>query len=261
MPAATKAKPDSDILYAADFSFAPYLPNREGDSGALLLATAKVDSTVQYIVKSETAELACNEFLYHKIATLLGLHTQEVKLFRDAPSHRFAAGSRYSPNAIPYRLEGSDKANRHDFFCFEALYIILNEEDSEEFYIDEKQRVFKLDNAAAFCMDYFFADALLQRPGSEMSKKLQTSKLQYTCEQQYLMLLKTLSKKHGDEAADDAVDMFMSFAELDEAALHDAYATLDAIYPAQFSSYYRAFIAIRKAACQRFVHWLCEDGE
>lgn len=245
---------DYDILDAADFTFAPFMPEREGDSGALQMATLKVDSRIQYIIKSATPELACNEFMYHKIASALGLYTQEVKLFRGILNCPYAAGIRYSPKAQKFICADADIANRHDFYRFETLYVILNEEDSEEYYIDELNRVFKLDNAASFHINYYFAGvAFSKKKLSAKTEHSLHSMLMHTEYAKYNILHRIIIDKHGEEAGKVCMEMYERFAAFDETLLDAAYKTLDSIYPSWLSDYYCEFIQIRKAECERFV--------
>lgn len=243
----------SDIVFAGDFSFAPFMPLHDGDSGALQIATSNADSELQYIVKLQTPELACNEFMYHKVALALGLHTQEVKLFEGIQNHPFAAGIRYSPNAHKFNLENADDANQRDFFAFEILYVILNEEDSAEFHIDEGQRVFKLDNAASFNLDAVFAQLVLQNGSPALIEQWYQWRTQLTEYDKYKIMLRLLSDRHGAAAVQSVREIVARFASLDEAALLDAYSTLSVIYPPWFSDYYHEFILIRQAECQRFL--------
>lgn len=252
----------SDVVFSDNFSFAPFMPMRDGDSGKLQIATSKVDSDLQYIVKSETPELACNEFMYHKIALSLGMHTQEVKLFKGIPKHPYAAGIRYSPRAEKFYLENADETNQRDFYAFEMLYVILNEEDSEEFYIDERQRVFKLDNAASFNLDFFSAQLMLQTSNLTSIAQWRQSRVHLTEYGKYGIILRLLSEKHGAAAQQSALELIERFTIFDETALMDAFATLDASYPSWFSDYYLEFIIIRKATCQRFLQeWLKHNGK
>lgn len=88
--------------------------------------------------------------MYHKVAVALGLYTQDVKLIAGSRDYRRAVAIRYVPDAQEFRLDGSSEENYRAYFEFEALFTILNEEDSHEYYIDEHERLFKLDNAASF---------------------------------------------------------------------------------------------------------------
>ena len=68
--------PDSNFIDARGFTFQPLLhplhPDEVGDSGAMELATSKTDSSEQYVIKRNIyPEIACNEFMYHKVATAL----------------------------------------------------------------------------------------------------------------------------------------------------------------------------------------------
>lgn len=248
----------TDILQAVDFSFEPYRQDDLGDSGKLFLATSKQNPSIQYVVKSETPELACNEFIYHKIASELGLYTQEVKLFVGMRDGKYSAGIRYSPNAKNFNYDTADDAARHDFYVFQMLYVILNEEDSMEFYIDEKNRVFKLDNAASFNIDCFFASGAFSN--NELSENFQKKlfhKMHFTEYSKYRIMIEILSEKFGAQAENSCMGFLKRFAMLDEVTLNPAYDALDEIYPNWLSDYYCEFIRIRKNECIRF---LCEKG-
>jgi len=245
-----------DVLKASAFTFAPY--SAGGDSGALFLAVSRKNPGVRYVIKSATPELACNEFMYSKIASLLGLHTQEAKLFKGIRGHKYAVGIRFSPNARKFRHDDADESNRRDFYAFQTLYVILNEEDSQEFFIDERERVFKLDNAAAFNIGAILAGATFTGaiPDKWMESKIESliqSSLSHTEYDKYGIMLRILTERYGQEAGNVSLDMFKRFAAFDETALDEAYISLDVVYPERLSDYYREFIRNRKAECGRFL--------
>jgi hypothetical protein len=250
---------DKNILDAKDFTFAAYNPGIGSDSGALQLAVSKTDKQLQYVIKSASPELACNEFMYHKIAAALGLHTQEVKLFRGVRGSKYAAGIRYSPDAKEFDYQTATERNRRDFCAFHALYVILNEEDSQEFYINGSGRVFKLDNAAAFNLSPMIALQALDNPetltgafGEKLNEMIQSS-LHFVEYDKYDIIRRVLIEKFGAETESACLDMYERFAGLDETVLDEAYDSLELIYPEWLFSYYCEFILIRQTKCRKYL--------
>jgi len=94
---------NSSFIDARKFIFKPFPhplhPDDTGDSGAMEIATAKTDSNEQYVIKrgNNFPETACNEFIYHKVTTALGLYTQAVKLISGSREYRRSAAIRYVP--------------------------------------------------------------------------------------------------------------------------------------------------------------------
>jgi len=253
---------DKNICNAKDFEFVPYSPSVGSDSGMLYLATLKSNPLIQYVIKSESPELACNEFMYHKIASALGLHTQEVKLFEGVRGSKYAAGIRFSSNARKFNYEESTDANFCDFFSFLALYVILNEEDSQEFYIDEHDRVFKLDNAAAFNFTPTIAPAIvlegkMPKAMEANFKQMIKTSLNYVEYNKYNIMCSVLAEKHGQKAESAMLGLFEKFAGFDDTMLDEAYDSLDKIYPEWVSGYYSEFVVIRQAECKRFLKEKC----
>ena len=149
---------DPNIILEKDFRFDVFKPSVGSDSGVLMLATKLNDESEQYIVKCQIEWNPVSEFVYHKVASALGMYTQDVKLFKKLLGAKHACGIRYCANARKADRYDADNPNRADFFRFNAFFQILGEDDSEEFYIDEQDRLFKLDNAEAFslCSAYGF---------------------------------------------------------------------------------------------------------
>ena len=147
---------------------------------------------------------------------------------------------------------------RFDFFRFKALFQILNEEDSEEFYTDAQNRLFKLDNVEAFL--FSITCGLLIKKAKTKSQWIKmaideelvryASKLN---KQYYSMMAKNILDVFGKEAFDIYLETFTKFAELDLSVLDEAFASLDKIYPKTFSEYLHHFLEICQSACREFV--------
>ena len=244
----------SNIITPDGYYLEDYQPNEDlGDSGELFLSTNKADPGIQYIIKYAYSDLACNEFMYHKIAAALGMYTPEVKFIADIPDCE-TIGIRFIPNAVEFDYDNGNEAQKRDYYAFKTLYVILNEEDSEEYHIDGQGRLFKLDNAAAFnIQDLFILELYGKAPLNTFNSRLENTYYLY-----YGEILKALTDRHGQTAKEACLETFERFAEFDETVLEEAYDTLAMFYPQRLVEYFREFIRIRKAECRRF---LCEMKE
>ena len=253
---------DQNILQEKDFRYEVFKPSVGSDSGVLMLATKLTDENVQYVVKCQVEWNPVCEFVYHKIADALGIYTQEVKLFKNLLESKYACGIRYCHNAR--EAENIDVAdlNHWDYFRFKALFQILDEEDSEEFYADEQKRLFKLDNAEAFLLS--IVCGLLIKKAKTKSQWVKMSidedlekYLNKSNEQFYSMMADKISKVFGKEAVKIYISTFDEFAELDLSTLDEAFSSLDKVYPKTFSEYLRCYLEIRQVACREFAEGYC----
>ncbi len=243
----------NNILNAKGFNLQSFQPHEhEGDSGSLQLATSKTDERIQYVVKSDMYGLACNEFMYHKVAAALGLYTPEVKLIIGLPGHKQAAGIRYISNMQKFVHNDGNETNCCDDYLFQTLYVILNEEDSQEYYIDEQGRLFKLENAASFNIDFAFHDQITKGRNAGLDKMFR-NRLELVEYDKYKIIPNLLAEHYGETAKQTCFSMFERFAAIDELLLDEAYITLDKVYPKVLSDYYCEFILVRKALCERFL--------
>ncbi|MCL2299464.1 MAG: hypothetical protein FWC27_04890 [Firmicutes bacterium] len=251
--------PDSNFISAKDFTFRPFPhplhPDEVGDSGAMELATSKADPGEQYVIKRNTyPEIACNEFMYHKVTAALGLYTQDVKLIVGSKDYRRSAAIRYVPNAKIFSLKTSGEENFRAFFQFEALFVILNEDDSHEYYLDGQGRMFKLDNAAAFTVQQTTILLFDGNPLGRMFIPDINSPLNYAGYDWYGIKYREFTRERGQTAVDAYLSMIQKFSEFDETVLYEAYSALDKQYPKALSRYYDECIRIRKETCRKFLN-------
>jgi hypothetical protein len=248
---------DPNLISAADYTFEPFPQSRgEGDSGRLLIATDINAPDERYVVKAGTPEIPVNEFTYHKIASALGLYTQKARLFKGFPECKYAVAIKFCPTAKAYSPERQPCIDP-DYFRFLALYEILGEEDSKEIYIDEYNRVFKLDNAAAFNLTELSMALLLKKTRSPWIRKAIDDEIARFLEiaetQRYSILIETLREHHGETAVNACMTAFERFAALGLDSLGEAFASLDRVYPKTVSDYLRCFLSIRQTACRKFL--------
>jgi hypothetical protein len=246
---------DRNIIQEKDFRYEIFKPSVGSDSGVLMLATKLTDESVQYVVKCQIEWNPASEFIYHKVGASLGVYTQEVKLFKRLLEAKYACGIRYCANACKVNDFAADDPNRSDFFRFMALYQILNEEDSEEFYTNEQNRLFKVDNAEAFILSSAYG--LLVKKAKTKSQWIKMAideelerYLRKTNEQFYPMMADKILEASGKEAMRIYLDTFIKFAELDISVLDEAFTSLDKVYPKTFSEYLRRFLEIRQPICR-----------
>jgi hypothetical protein len=248
---------EQNIIQEKDFRYEVFKPSVGSDSGVLMLATKLTDENIRYVVKCQVEWNPASEFIYHKVAAALGIYTQEVKLFKRLLESKYACGIRYCFTAQKVGDIDVNNPNHWDFFRFKALFQILGEEDSEEFYADEQGRLFKIDNAEAFMLSA--ACGLLTKKAKTKSQWVkmaideETDKYQNKLNEQfYSMMAERISEVFGREAVRIYLDTYSKFAALDITVLDEAFASLDKVYPKTFSEYLRRFLEIRQPACREF---------
>lgn len=136
------------------------------------------------------------------------------------------------------------------------LYIILNEEDSEEFYYDEQNRLFKLDNASSFNLDTIKVNSVLNCKGKEpppMVWQLLINGLNFIEYDKYSICLQVMGEHHGQAALQSEYDLIKRFSEFDLSKIEAACEALEKIYPLEVVMYYPEFIERRIDACKKFI--------
>jgi hypothetical protein len=239
----------------------PLHPDEDGDSGSLEFATSKNNASEQYIIKRGDIypEIASNEFMYHKVATALGLYTQEVKLMNGNKKYNRSAAIRYVSNAQEFSVKISNEENFKAFFGFEALFVILNEDDSHEYYLDEYGRMFKLDNAASFTVQQTTIMLFDGNPIGRFFIPDINAPLNAVGYDWYGLKYEQFMKEHGQIAVDAYISMIQQFIEFDETVLYEAYETLEKQYPKALIQYYKECIHIRKGVCRKFLNEINND--
>jgi len=249
---------DPNILQEKDFKYEVFKPSVGSDSGVLMIATKLNDENEQYVVKCQVEWNPVSEFIYHKIASALGMYTQDVKLFKKLLEAKHACGIRYCANARKADGYDADNPNRADFFRFNALFQILGEDDSEEFYTDEQDRVFKLDNAEAFSLSSTYGllikKAKTKSQWIKMAMDEELEKYYGNLNKQICrMLADKLLEVFGEKALKIYLDTFIRFSELNLSMLDEAFTSLDKIYPKTFSEYLRRYLEERQPLCRVFI--------
>ena len=251
--------PDSNFIDARNYIFQPFPhplhPDEDGDSGAMELATSKTDSGEQYVIKRGNTypEIAGNEFMYHKVAAALGLYTQDVRLLKGNKEYHRSVAIRYVPDAQEFKLKESSENNFKTFFEFEALFVIINEDDSHEYYLDKENRMFKLDNAAAFTVQQTTIMLFDGNPIGRFFIPDINAPLNAVEYDWYCIKYNEFMEKHGQTAVNSYLSLIQRFSGFDETILYEAYDDLEMQYPKALCQYYDDCIRIRKETCRKFL--------
>jgi hypothetical protein len=149
-----------DVLNTGDFTFSKSaLSARVGDSGDLLLAKRKTDSSERYLVKHAFTHCAVCEYVYSKLCGAMDVKTPQVKLFAISPGEkRKCFKTEYIMGAVYYgdadtnpSLEAMQKSNNwHDYFRCRALEIMFDEVDGIEFILTADGYLYRVDTSEAF---------------------------------------------------------------------------------------------------------------
>ncbi len=81
------------ILNTCDYNFIKYSDG--GFSGRILLATPKKADLPKLLIKSDNPSSACNEFMYSRLAELLGIVIPKAYIMSVSPKDAFRFGSPY----------------------------------------------------------------------------------------------------------------------------------------------------------------------
>ena len=150
----------NDYLNTSDFKFSKL--ENDGDSGNLLLAISKKDSSLKYIVKHEYYDSACNEYMFSKIAHSVGVLTPDVKLFivddkKNLFKSNFVCGIRYLENSKLMKEKDliSNKRYIEEYIKMIALGYILDEDDGVE-VIEYNNDIYRIDATSSFKLSHLF---------------------------------------------------------------------------------------------------------
>ena len=254
-----------DIVQTADYVFARF-SEPEGDSGRLLVAKQKSNRKVQYLVKHEYTDCACNEFVYTKLAQAMGYCMPDAVLFQLSTGEKrtyfkteYIIGERLLNvvNAAPTYAEIREKAeNWQQYFCFYGLYAMLLESDGLEVLLADDHRIYRVDTTDAFLISNLELDQAAIRhefngsiPYEAIIKHLLSLNFDRVfdrdnCERILSGCLATDSKclsfflepfQRIHEISDDYIDNFLN--------------TLCYFYPDYIGEYFKRYLATLKKHC------------
>ena len=128
----------------------------------------------------------------------------------------------------------------------------MNENDSHEYYLDENDRLFKLDNAASFRLDLSPAARAL----AAMSGSSTMNGIYETEAEKYEVGRESLISDCGQDADEPYIEIFRRFAKLEMSVFDDAIGALDKNYPTYIVGYLYDFIWYRIKTCRQYIEEL-----
>lgn len=266
-----------DIVETHDFVFSPYQPHeRNGDSGALLMAKRKTNRSERYVIKHAYAGSAANEYVYTKLAHAMGLKMPDAVLFKWSDDEKrrywkteYILGSRYLENAIvPTRDQIRTLAkNPDDLFRFYAMEKICRETDGIEYLLAEDGFLYRIDTSASFILsDSYFWDAGINviEPGAESTGLTAKERvMQHVAHLDYESYLNPAAfhsdldfykERFGQECVAPYLDTYHRLTEVSDADIDNFLNTLCYIYPDFIGDYFKAYIVTAKKQAVKFLH-------
>lgn len=248
------------IKETKDYNIVPFRQKRgDGDSGPLLVATKKNDTSECFIMKFFRAECAINEFIYSCIAQALNISTPEIVLFKltETPNPYgilptdYIMGSRKIDIGIscPTIEQILSTSNGQDYFRFVALREIFDEYDSFETPITTNNVVFRIDTSASFGntpMGMHEIITMTRLPQCFGFAKGLLDSIDYDrpWEKRNFLSGKIRCEEEGHmEGVSVYLDTFARFIELPQVYIDSIIHTLSAIYPDIICTHYQRYIA------------------
>ncbi len=243
---------DYTIRYE-DYQYEPYQP--VATSSRLYCATPK-SSGKRYLIKCERNNCGCNEFMFARIAAMLGLHTPECRLFASDGNttnnrFRYAAAIEFFEDATVPPLAEIIK-NQADSYQFILSYIIrlfFADDDRAEFLKSKDGRLISLDFSEAFQLsDVAVSAACSDVPNHPLLKQLRDPRTS-----PYLAQLANTEEcfvKDGICTANRFVDILYDccnrFMDMRSEDVEDALNALGSVYPSIIVDYFRGFLGKAK---------------
>ena len=245
-----------------DYLYEPYKHN--GLSGTIYLAAPKGGEGKRYLVKNEYANCGCNEFMFSRVAALLGLNTPECRLFafsnqKGAHAFRYAAAIEYIENATAPKLE-EIRRNPEDLRQYVLSHIarvFFADDDRVEFVRSADGRLVSIDFTEAFDVNHilvFVSDN--DAPENPFLAKLRNPGLS-----RYVNQLPNIEKvfvKNGicssDAFYDVLYDFGIGFLNPDQTAVREMLDALSQVYPRLIVDYFEGFLLAIRTYFEKLLH-------
>ena len=273
----TKEKNKSeDILYVSDYILENF-PNH-GDSGELYLATNKKDQSEKYILKHQHYDCACNEFMYYKIGTKLGVNIAPVKLFivndnEDKFKTPCVCGIKYLENSehVSFKYVKENKnniKNWQDYIKFISLESMFQESDGIE-VLKYKNEIYRIDTTDSFVSEYFIG-ALFSNTKSSYENEIFTNLLLKSAERnsdfrlrEWNMNLERFIKNYGKEYLDIYLETFKNLDKISDGDIKNWTRILENIYSPVIERFFTIYFEYLNKDIKNFLknlqnNWNCQ---
>ena len=257
----------NDILCISDFTIQKYFD--DGDSGLLYLATNKYNYTQKYILKHEYYDCACNEYMYYKIGSKMGIKIAPVKLFvLDNKLSRFQSdfvcGIKFLEDCEKVKYDdivNHKISNWEDFFRMKGLYSLLEEEDGLE-TLKYNNEIYRIDTTDAFTISDYYISGLAydlnDNKGNNMRQvmsktilKIAERKAERISSWKYK--LNYFKEKYGEEYLTYYFEAFKLLNMITEKDMEDWTNILTILYPNIIGEYFKKYVKNLKLDAEMFL--------
>ena len=255
------------VLETADFTFAKFMIEREGDSGQLLLAKSKADRSEQYLVKHAFTDCAANEFVYTKLAQAMGYHMPDAKLFRLSSGEKrpyfkteYIIGERFLSlidDAPSFETIQNQASNWQDMFGFYAMESMFYEGDGIEVVLAADGLLYRIDTTSSFAIsawDLNYAGIDIECLGTNMNAVVREN-LRSRAFDTFLNAgsfnwhFKYCKEHYGDVCIEPYLQPFIRIQQISDEYIDRILNTLCYFYPDYIGDYYKKYIsALQKSA-------------
>lgn len=248
--------PHPYILQSSELIFQPY--KNEGFSGELLLATHRFTNK-QYVIKHQFPELACNEFMYYTIGTMLGDNIPETQLINITPNDnnmfdtKYTVAIRYLQDAVTPKLNIilNSPALIRQWIISNAISWMLSEDDTLDFLLTKENQLYRIDTASTFELSRF---AVLGLQSSDPSRRafgldmLSTNLGNWKRQpiERCKSTIDILSKSINQDCTETFQQPLKRLLDIDLELFYPALDALAEIYPEEMCSFYLGYIEILK---------------
>lgn len=254
---------DKFILNTNDYTYAPY--SNKGFSGQLYLAMPK-NGGKRLIIKHENPCSAGNEFMYSRLAGLLGIPTPTTYLMNVAKedAHLFASpyvvGIEYIDGLRSFTsdelndpkyavMPGSNFANvKYDYAGHYSLSIMFDQSDAIQLSMTPDEHIVGFDFSDSFCFTKAMMDAF--KVSRKVGLQLLQNGLQAFREKSFDRAVKCAAPiiaKHINYSDKDAVGILHTpmkrFELIDQKDIDKLLNAVGEVYPEEIVSFYTEYIA------------------
>lgn len=245
------------ILNTSEYHFSPY--SEGGFSGKILLATPKPPELPKLLIKSHNPCSACNEFMYSRLAELLGILTPKAYIMNVAPKdeHRFnspyVVGIEFMDGMHGFTLEEmrSTELWRKEYAEQYALAAMFDQDDRVQLTMRSDGHITGYDFTEAFWISNL-GKSSFQLP-DELLTDILSSRLKAMIQRGFSMLSAGASvvRLHQELPEDgnvpsDYLAPMRKFLTLSDERVLELTDALYEVYPASIVVYFEEYIRVLK---------------
>ena len=229
----------------------------------------QADRNKRYLVKHAYTDCACNEFIYTKLAQVMGYSMPDAVLFQLSPGEtrpyfktEYIIGERYlnvTDPAPTYQKIREQAKNWKHYFAFYGLYSLTGEGDGVEILLADDDRIYRVDTTDAFPISNFQLDAagIHQNinglnPQQVMKEKMLSSDLSQVLNFSWCDAHLASCLKICPDSLPYFLDPFARIQDIQSDYIDDFLNTLCYFYPDFIGDYFKRYISALQKQCAEY---------